>query len=569
MNTGMKILLIIALCNILFNNLSYPQYHYSNKNSTGISQNFENYIVYGDTIHVPVEQPTIQAGIDTAKTGDLVLVAEGTYSENIIFKGINVTLASYFILDGDESHIQNTIIDGSHPLNQYEGSVVTFRNFEDTTTVVCGFTITGGIGGYQGFIAGGGILIYLAAPKIENNIIENNIIDSPIGEAGAGICAYIQSGYPLIIRNNIIRNNILKNTSTHTYGGGIAIWPDDYTPYLVRVNIENNVIENNQSLGNTFSFGGGILVYGGGSVWWATIRNNKIVGNSVSLTSTQSYGGGLALNYTNANISNNLIVYNKAYESAGIKNIDEGAWNTFYANNTICFNEAINDAGGISTSYIGQILNSIVWNNQPNQFTAGLQVLDISYSLIGESYPGIGNINGNPSFIDTVYFLLDENLSPCVDAGNPDPIYYDIEDPENPGFALYPSLGTVVNDIGHFGGPNANWIITGVHDDSYNPALLKNYLLSQNYPNFFNPTTIIKYEIPELSFVTIKIYDVLGNEIATLVNEEKKVGSYEVEFSSIGGSASGRNAYSLPSGVYFFKLEAGKFSETKKMILLK
>ncbi|OGU70036.1 MAG: hypothetical protein A2W30_04910, partial [Ignavibacteria bacterium RBG_16_36_9] len=99
-----------------------------------------------------------------------------------------------------------------------------------------------------------------------------------------------------------------------------------------------------------------------------------------------------------------------------------------------------------------------------------------------------------------------------------------------------------------------------------------NYELSQNYPNPFNPTTIIKCEIPELSFVTIKVYDVLGNEIATLVNEEKPAGEYEVEFNS--NSDGGRN---LPSGVYFYQLRIGgpetssgqRFIQTKKMVLLK
>jgi hypothetical protein len=86
-----------------------------------------------------------------------------------------------------------------------------------------------------------------------------------------------------------------------------------------------------------------------------------------------------------------------------------------------------------------------------------------------------------------------------------------------------------------------------------------NYFLQQNYPNPFNPTTTIKYQIPELSFVTIKVYDVLGSEIATLINEEKPVGSYEVEF----------NAPSLPCGIYFYRLQAADFVETKKMVLLR
>jgi hypothetical protein len=84
-------------------------------------------------------------------------------------------------------------------------------------------------------------------------------------------------------------------------------------------------------------------------------------------------------------------------------------------------------------------------------------------------------------------------------------------------------------------------------------------VLHQNYPNPFNPSTTIKYSIPELSFVTIKVYDVLGSEVVTLVSEEKPAGSYEIEF----------DATALPSGVYFYQLKADSFVETKKMVLMK
>ena len=85
----------------------------------------------------------------------------------------------------------------------------------------------------------------------------------------------------------------------------------------------------------------------------------------------------------------------------------------------------------------------------------------------------------------------------------------------------------------------------------------------QNYPNPFNPSTTISYQIPETSFITIKVYDVLGNEIATLVNEEKPTGSYEVEFQSATGS------WQLASGMYFYQLKVGNYVETKKMLMLK
>ena len=85
----------------------------------------------------------------------------------------------------------------------------------------------------------------------------------------------------------------------------------------------------------------------------------------------------------------------------------------------------------------------------------------------------------------------------------------------------------------------------------YHPS---DYSLYQNYPNPFNPSTTINYSIPTSSFVTLKVFDVLGNEIATLVNAEKLEGSYEVRFSTSSSDAG--VAYNLPSGVYIYSLQA-------------
>ncbi|MBT8378769.1 MAG: T9SS type A sorting domain-containing protein, partial [Ignavibacteria bacterium] len=93
-------------------------------------------------------------------------------------------------------------------------------------------------------------------------------------------------------------------------------------------------------------------------------------------------------------------------------------------------------------------------------------------------------------------------------------------------------------------------------DEKFIPS---EFSLSQNFPNPFNPNTIIKYQIPEISFITLKVFDVVGNEVVTLVNEELSAGEYEVEFDGSG----------LSSGIYFYQLKAGNFIQTKKMILLK
>jgi hypothetical protein len=100
-------------------------------------------------------------------------------------------------------------------------------------------------------------------------------------------------------------------------------------------------------------------------------------------------------------------------------------------------------------------------------------------------------------------------------------------------------------------------IITGIGKTKGNvPA---EFSLSQNYPNPFNPTTVIHYQLPVNSFVTLKIYDILGREVATLINGRQSAGYYNATF----------KATNLPSGVYFYRLQAGTYSATKKLLLLK
>ncbi len=98
---------------------------------------------------------------------------------------------------------------------------------------------------------------------------------------------------------------------------------------------------------------------------------------------------------------------------------------------------------------------------------------------------------------------------------------------------------------------------TGVSRET--SGIPKNFSLSQNYPNPFNPATSIQYMVSCISHVTLTVYNTLGQEVATLVNEEKPAGSYSVTF----------DASNLPSGVYFYRLQAGNFTETKKIILLR
>jgi len=148
----------------------------------------------GNVIHVPGDQPTIQAGIGAATNGDTVLVAAGIYYENINFNGKAITVAS-------EQGAGLTVIDG-----QSHGSVATFATSEGPNSILSGFTLQGGQSGFDD----GGVRISSASPTIQNNVIRNNSV---------GIS--VRFGSPLI-QGNTVRNNS-TDTSAGKTGGGIRM----------------------------------------------------------------------------------------------------------------------------------------------------------------------------------------------------------------------------------------------------------------------------------------------------------------------------------------------------------
>ncbi len=119
------------------------------------------------------------------------------------------------------------------------------------------------------------------------------------------------------------------------------------------------------------------------------------------------------------------------------------------------------------------------------------------------------------------------------------------------------------NDTGFIAGDSGTFLVTyngGVTSLSQNnQSIPEHFILHQNHPNPFNPSTKIQFAIPKSTFVQLTVYDILGREAAKLVNENLSAGSYEYEFDGSG----------LNSGVYFYKLEAGEYTETNRMVLLK
>jgi hypothetical protein len=199
---------------------------------------------------VPEDYPTIQAGINAAADGDTVLVADSTYYENINFKGKAITVASYFIMNGDTNHIANTVINGSQPANPNSGSVVYFVSGEDTNSVLCGFTVTGGSGTYNGALntrEGGGIYISVSGATIRNNHIIGNSLQYSGDAFGGGILAGKFTSAVIHIIENVIRSNTIDAVAAGVGG----IW------FGANGRISGNVIEENQ-LTTTASWSTGV-----------------------------------------------------------------------------------------------------------------------------------------------------------------------------------------------------------------------------------------------------------------------------------------------------------------------
>jgi hypothetical protein len=473
---------------------------------------------FSTVIKVPDDYPTIQSAINAAIDGDTVLVAPNRYYENINFNGRNIHLTSHYIFDKDVNFITSTIIDGSQPVHPDSASCVLIISGEDMSAVLEGFTLTGGTGtrwidehGAGTYFEGGGILTALSSPTIMNNLIISNeairVAPGVTSAGGGGIrCG---DGNPRILNNVIMSNSGM-------YGGGIVL---NYTGAIVR----NNIIYSNR----VYQAVAGAPTYGGGGIW---INNN--------------------LGSTPKIIENNTIIDNSAFGGSSIGG----------------------SGGGIlvwSTSIDAR--NNIVWGNTQNYGNQialfGSGTANITYSDVEGGWPGTGNIDEYPLFVFefTGFYLFDNSL--CIDAGDPDAQYNDPEG--DPGMGLWPAKGTVRNDMGAYGGPNSSELspfdITSSGEET-NDNSIADFRLDQNFPNPFNPTTKIRFQITEPGFVSLNVFDVLGNNVATLVEEDKPAGNHEVEFNA---NTSAFGSQNIASGIYYYRLAADNYTETRKMILLK
>ena len=470
-------------------------------------------------INIPGDYFTIQEGIDASTDRDTVLVQPGTYVENVNFNGHNIVLGSLFLTTGDTTYIAETVIDG----NRY-GTVVTFENGEDSSSAISGFTLQNGYAAYNG----GGIICLSSSPVISHNIIRNNTASGVYVEGGGIICL---SSSP-VISHNIIENNIASGL----YAEGGGIYCRGSSPRIM-----NNHFKYNYAWA-MFSLGGAI---------YCDCPNSFIIGNRIISNSAKD-GGGIYCR-DSVTIANNIIVGNSADDGAGISCRD----NNLIANNTISRNISYVHGGGIlCLSPTSIFINSVIYENEPDQIFTNIELPpEIVYCNIQGGWPGEGNIDADPLFRDPDngdFHLMstvcgDPNDSPCIDAGDPNIIDSLLD--------CSWGLGTILSDMGAYGGGDSTTV--GITDQP--PRLPDRFALLQNYPNPFNARTIIPYNLPSDSDVTIEIFDILGRRLEIIVNESQPAGYHQTLW----------NAFERSSGIYFYRIQAANFSKSRRCILLK
>ncbi len=361
----------------------------------------------GNVIHVPGDQPTIQAAINVAVNGDIVQVDPGTYVENIDFHGKAITVA------GAQSDLtqQTTIIDGN-----LSGPVVTFASGEGPQSVLTGFTIRNGSAHVSPNYDGGGIRISNSSPTVRINIITGN------QAAGNGGGIYSSFGSPRI-EGNLVTNNGQMQGYSGGVGGGVFIGGQS-AAQLIHNRIENNSEQQGE--------GGGVTLFAAGT---PLLDGNVISGNS----STE--GGGIwIVNNSDALLINNLVTGNNAPVGGGLYwTIPSGNRGPYLINNTFSQNSA---AQG-SALYLGGFQSqALVENNVLASSTASSALYcdgtydptppavssnDV-YSSVGSSYAyggtcagfnGVsGNISADPLFAGNGDYRLAPG-SPAIDSGSP------------------------------------------------------------------------------------------------------------------------------------------------------
>jgi len=414
-------------------------------------------------IEVPSDYSTIQSAIDAAADGDMIVVAPGTYFENIDFLGKAVTLRS--------SHGPGvTKIAGSDPVDLDHGSVVTFRNGEGSDSVLEGFTLTKGTGNRRGSLYyGGGVYCEDASPRItDTRIIANRAGKYPsLGIGGAMFCirsspvitdCVISKAFAIqelagivCYRSSLkIRNSVISWVRSGISSGAFAIYCLESNLTLSSTTIRNNLLgvycidcEQVVAIDNLVTRNTGGMIFSGCNV---VISGNKVIdnyggynfaigigcshgtgcidGNEIARNSNHTRGAGLGVSGSSVTVTNNLVYGNTSPVGAGIYC---SGGSPVFTNNTIVGNTASHRGGGIScdTGATPEFTNCILWGNQaptnPQIFVSAAANVTLRHCDIEGGGFGETNIDADPMLVAASRGDLHLGIgSPCIDTGTND-----------------------------------------------------------------------------------------------------------------------------------------------------
>jgi len=578
-------------------------------------------------INVPGDFSTIQAGINAASAGEMVIVDDGIYIENINFDGKAITVASNFILDGDTTHISNTIINGSQPAHPDSASVVSFVSGEDTTSVLMGFTITGGNGTcFETAVlnqGGGGIFCYYSGAKIMNNYIINDSIITDLQGVGAGIYAGPkESNSYIVIKNNKIYENYILSTSQY-FAASPAISTD------CNCDIIGNEIINNTCISENFRASGAVCCRGIDVPKYCNISDNIISYNKTSSYATAQsavFAGALYIVYNYGRVHNNIIMHNELSATgspgecygAGITALFTDTALTI-ENNIIAYNKSINSTaswgGGIfMLNSTAKIVNNLIYKNEAT-VGGGIAIQDsdtdnnilinntIVYNM-ADYGGGIHAINDSAIVLNTIVYdntatywgqqIHDENNSMTISYSNienptpwqgegninQDPVFID---PANDDYHLTdesPCTNAAIDIL------SINGKDFCCPDFDYEGDLrpLPFYAMPDIGADEVNETTNIQYqEIPNSNLYLSNFPNPVKNsttiefsipqislvKLSIIDFTGKEIQTLVSEYLSDGTHKFVWSAEGLPAGIYFLRMETNGISETRKIVLLK
>jgi len=581
---------------------------------------------FAKIIHVPDSAVSIQSGINMAVDGDTVIADDNIYVENINFKGKPITVASRFIIDGDSSHIGNTIICGKRPSHPDSGSVVYFISGEDTTSILYGFTIMGGAGTVIQLFwynevypvkLGGGILCLNSGGRISCNKIIDNTISDYIEVDGGGLCAItLNKSDCVIVEDNQILNNTINGTD-YAWGGGVM--------FTCNGRLTNNVISHNScNATNRQAMGGGVNCYADSSDrYHVIIKGNRINHNSANGTqypnNPAALGGGISVWGTNISILGNEICYNEisAFDEepvcgSGIFMQDVPDVSQVIRNN-ISYNKVASGKGlgGAISLWKAKpiIINNVISGNSAS-YGAALRIASNSDAIIINntitkniatiSGGGIYTDKSNPKLINSIVWANQAADNPGI-AGSIEVHYSDVQGGyagtgninANPLFAdiLFqlsessPCIGTGIDSMQI----RDTWYHCPTIDYDSNPRpnsidlLVDIGVWESPYAKPGTSTVILRSHLPK-EFSIYQNYPNPFNPSTTIEYSIPKSSNVEISIFNLKGQKVKTlvNKKQHPgkyqvnwdgpnhaSGVYIYQIKADKLVESKKMLLLK